>query len=265
MSPAGTGRASTSTSTCSARRSSATTRPTPASTRCVRGCAGRSVAYVSVKISALCANLDVLAFDHEVDRIAANACARSTTCGRVLAADLREPRHGGVPRTSDSRWARSACPRRAELAGPRRASSCRPTCPTPTTRSTGSTAWAAGRAPAAARADQGAAREGRQPRDGARRRRAPRLGPGAVRDQGGDPTPATSGSSIAALDAAAHGGLRIGIAQPQPLRRRVGTRPADAARRRRGTSSIEMLKGMAPPQARRCAPLRGGSCSTPRS
>ena len=59
-----------STSTCSARRSSATPRPTPASTALSPRIAGPDVDYVSVKISALCANLDVLAFDHAVERIA---------------------------------------------------------------------------------------------------------------------------------------------------------------------------------------------------
>ena len=65
-SPPGRRPGSTSTSTSSARRSSATTRRPAGSTPSCARIRRPDVDYVSVKISALCAGLDVLAFEHEV-------------------------------------------------------------------------------------------------------------------------------------------------------------------------------------------------------
>ena len=71
------------------------------------------VDYVSLKISAVCANLDVLAFDHSVGRI----CERLRDLyrdGRGRSSPhVREPRHGGVPRP--------AAHDRGDAAGARRA------------------------------------------------------------------------------------------------------------------------------------------------
>ena len=109
------------------------------------------VAYVSVKISALCANLDVLAFDHEVERIAERLRTVYDVAAEQLATGVRQPRHGGVPR--------SPAHGGGVLPGPRRAartpssppgSCCRRTCPTPTTCSSGSSSGSPAGAAAAA-------------------------------------------------------------------------------------------------------------------
>ncbi len=117
---------------------------------------------------------------------------------RELAAGLRQPRHGGVPRPpahgggvlpSARRAALHPAPRRDRLAGvparhPRRARATRPL---------GHRPAAAGRRP-----DQGAVGEGGQPGDGARRRRAGRLGAGDLRHQGRRGRRASRPSSTAA-------------------------------------------------------------------
>ena len=56
------------------------------------------VDYVSVKISAICAGVDALGFDATVARVC--DALRAALCGRrfVRPSEVRQPRHGGVPR-----------------------------------------------------------------------------------------------------------------------------------------------------------------------
>ena len=248
--PAARRPASTSTSTCSARPSSATTRPPPASTPCATRIRRPDVTYVSVKISALCAGLDVLAFDHEVDRIADRLRAVYD-----VAAAQAPPVFVNLDMEEYRDLHLTVAAFRRVLDEPRvpppaaRASSCRRTCPTPTPSSTTSSAWVE-RAPRRRRgADQGAPRQGGQPGDGGRRRRARRVDERAVPHQG------------------RRRRQLQGAPRPAPRRRRR-RRPASSASpattsstwrgrwseiRRRGLTAVaelEMLEGMAPPQAR---------------
>ena len=87
----------------SASRSSATTRHDGASIRCCTSCAGRTSSAVSIKASALVANLDVLDFDRSVDRICEplREIYRAAMSKEPLR--VRQPRHGGVPRPAPDR------------------------------------------------------------------------------------------------------------------------------------------------------------------
>ena len=111
-------------------------------------------------------------------------------------------------------------------------------------------AWAADARRRRRGADQGAHRQGRQPGDGAGRRRAARLGPGAVPDQGRRRRQLQAAARLVPAPGVGRGGPRR-RRQPQPVRRRLG---ADAARRAAGSAArrieIEMLEGMAPAQSR---------------
>jgi RHH-type proline utilization regulon transcriptional repressor/proline dehydrogenase/delta 1-pyrroline-5-carboxylate dehydrogenase len=101
------------------------------------------VDYVSVKISALCAGLDVLAHDAEVSRIAERLrtlydVAAARTPAVFVNLDMEEYRD--LHLTVDAFT--TVSPNRATTACGR-ASCCRPTSPTPTTSSTGSSpGWA---------------------------------------------------------------------------------------------------------------------------
>ena len=92
------------------------------------------VDYISVKISAICALLDVYAFEHSVERISAALRRIYDAAIASSAADVRQPRHGGVRRPrADRRVVRRACSTSRRTVACRRASCCRRTCPTPTT------------------------------------------------------------------------------------------------------------------------------------
>ena len=114
----------------------------------------------------------------------------------------------------------------------RRASCCRRTSPTPTTRWSASAQWAVGSRRRRRGADQGARRQGRQPRDGAGRRRAARLDPGAVRNEGRHRRQLQAPARLVPAPGVGRRGPRR-RRQPQPVRRRLG---ADAARRAAGVA-----------------------------
>ena len=90
---------------------------------------------------------------------------------------------------------------------------------------------------------QGPPGEGRQPGDGARRRRARRVGAGARTRRRPRSTPATRRLLDRLLDGAAAGGLLVGVGQPQPVRRRLGARRAPAPRPRPTSSGSRCSRG----------------------
>ena len=106
-------------------------------------------------------------------------------------------------------------------------------------------------------ADQGAPRQGRQPGDGAGRRRAARLGPRRRTPPRPRSTPATSACSTRCLDAVGRG--RCASASPATT---CSTWPGrlrdELAGGRRAAVGIEMLEGMAPAQARAVRADAGG-------
>ena len=132
--------------------------------------------------------------------------------------------------------------------------------------------WASAASRDGGAADQDPDRQRRQPGDGGRRGRAARLGRRAVPDQG---------RCRCQLQADARVGPATRVErrrsrrrrQPQPVRRRLGAgAPRPASGDQRGRIELEMLEGMAPAQSRavhargrlRCCSTRR-SCSTIRS
>ena len=99
------------------------------------------------------------------------------------------------------------------------------------------------------RARQGAPRQGRQPGDGARRRRARRVVAGAVRHQGRGRRQLQGAARPSARRRRRRRAARR-RRQPQPVRRGLGARRARPSRPRAQSVGIEMLEGMAPPQSR---------------
>ena len=92
------------------------------------------VDYISVKISAICALLDVYAFEHSVERISAALrriydAAIASTPPAFVNLDMEE--YGDLD--ADGRVVPRACSTSRRTDGCRRASCCRPTCPTRTT------------------------------------------------------------------------------------------------------------------------------------
>ncbi len=169
------------------------------------------VAYVSVKISALVrqprrARLRPRGRAHR--RTPAHGLRRRR---RELTTGVRQPRHGGVPRPpahgggvlpGPRRAALRRAPRRDRVAGvparhPRRAGAARPLGHRPP--------------PPRRRPDQGAAGQGRQPGDGARRRRAGRLGAGHLRHQGRRRRQLQGPSRSRASTPPPSGGLLVGV------------------------------------------------------
>ena len=216
------------------------------------------VDYVSVKISALCAQLDVVAFDaqrraHRVDR--APGVRRR---GRPRAGGVRQPRHGGVRRRRTSPSRRSVRvldepPFRTTPAGIV-VQAYLPDAHAVLERLGDVGGAARGRRGSA---DQGAHRQGRQPGDGAGRGRAARLGAGDVPDQG---------RHRRQLQAPARLGPAAGVGrrrarrrrQPQPVRRGLGAGVPGRSRRTARELEIEMLEGMVPAQARAVQAAAGG-------
>ena len=160
------------------------------------------------------------------------AAPSTTSAAAQSPARLRQPRHGGVPRPPPDR--RRLPPRARRTAS---SAGCGPGIVAagvpprlPRRRSTTSCAWAAARHAARRGAGQGAAREGRQPGDGATSR--PSSAGGRRRRTRPRPmsTPATSACSTALLDAAAARRPASRRRQPQPVRRGVGARRDPPAR-----------------------------------
>ena len=115
-------------------------------------------------------------------------------------------------------------------------------------------------------ADQGAHRQGRQPGDGAGRRRTARLGPGAVPDEGRHRCQLQAPARLVpAPGVGGRGPPRR--RQPQPVRRRLGADPAATSCRSRGaaTSTSRCSRGWCRRRLGRCAIAPAGCCCTARS
>ncbi len=90
-----------------------------------------AVDYVSVKISSICSQLDVLRFEREVERIAARLRRLYDAANALPPAQVRQPRHGGVPGPgADAGGVPTGARRATPTPAPQRESCCRPTCPT---------------------------------------------------------------------------------------------------------------------------------------
>ena len=194
-----------------------------------------------MKISALCAQLDVVAFDHSVERIVRRAAPGARRRGGGAPAGVRQPRHGGVRRPAPHRRrVHAACStsRRSELDAAGIVVQAYLPDAHDVLEHLGE--WARRPRRGRRRADQGAHRQGRQPGDGAGRRRAARLGAGAVRRPRPRPTPATSGCSTRRCDRRGRARVRVGVASHNlfdvawalVLRDRAAARPARPARDR---------------------------------
>ena len=201
------------------------------------------VDYVSVKISALCAQLDVVAFEHGRRPDRRRPAPRVRRGRRSHAAGLRQPRHGGVRRPAPDGGgvpgvlddpAFSATPAGIVLQAYLPDSHdvlerLGDWAPPPRRRRRG--------------ADQGAHRQGRQPGDGAGRRRAARVDAGAVPDQGRHRRQLQAPARLGAAAGVGRRGARRGR-QPQPVRRRPGRcRCATACRRRCGPGGDRDARG----------------------
>ena len=146
----------------------------------------------------------------------------------------------------------------------RPASSCRPTCPTRSRRSSELPAWAAGRRARGGAGDPGPPRQGRQPRDGARRRASCTAG-SRRRTRTKAETDANYKRLVDwALDPDAHRGRADRRRQPQPLRRRVGAARSPRSAASPTASSSRCCRAWRRASRGRCATPRGGCCSTRR-
>ena len=164
-------------------------------------------------------------------------------------ARVRQPRHGGVPRPrpDGARSSRRCSPSPSSTAS-RRGSCSRRTCRTPWLRST-SDRVRRGAGRGGWRRHQGPTRQGRQPVDGAGRRRAARVGrrrPTAARPRSTPTTCASStGRSAPSSPACCASASPSTTCTTSPL--------AHLLAERRGVSAaldVEMLQGMSPAQAR---------------
>ena len=215
------------------------------------------VDYVSVKISALCANLDVLAFEHEVERIAARL-----EVVYDVAAESQPPVFVNLDMEEYRDLHLTVAAFRHVLDEPRFTS-----LPAgivlqaylPDTHDVARRAAGVGRRPTPRRrrAGQGAPRQGCQPGDGAGRRRARRLDPGAVRHQGRRRRQLQGAARPAARRRGSTAGCVVGVGSHNLF----DVAWALGERDRRGLDDvvgIEMLEGMAPPQSRATRDDAGG-------
>ena len=178
-----------STSTCSARRSWARREARRVASTARRRCSSATTSTTSRSRSRRSrSQLSMWAFDETVERRRRAAAAALRARRAAEPAEVHQPRHGGVPRPRpDDRGLRAAARRSRELQRPRGRH-----------RAAGLPARRARRAAAAHRVgdrarvaaggagDQGARRQGREPRDGARRRERARLAARAPAEQAGD-------------------------------------------------------------------------------
>ena len=115
------------------------------------------------------------------------------------------------------------------------------------------------------RRGQGPPRQGRQPGDGARRGRAARLAGRPLRHQGRRRRQLRCGCSTSRCAIARAGALRVGVAEPQPLRPGLGPRGRRAPRGRRHARRGD-ARGDGQRRGRGAGAATGGaSCSTRRS
>ena len=164
------------------------------------------VEYISVKVSSVFSQIDLVAFRATVARVAERlrtlyrAAARHFVSPprRAGHAEVHQPRHGGVPRPRPHgdglpRGARRAGVPAAERGDRAAGLSARLAPRAARAHGVGARTAGAGR-----RADQAAHRQGREPGHGAHRGRGARLAPGAVRDARPRWTPTTRACSSTA-------------------------------------------------------------------
>ncbi len=246
-----------STSTSSARRSSATTRRTRRFARIGLRLARPDVDCVSVKISALCANLDVLAFDHSVERIAERLrplFRRGQRVRRRRSSSTSTWRSTGTCELTRGRLPAGARRTRARAPpGRRRAAGLPPRLPRRARRTDRVGPPAAGRR---WRVDHGPAGQGRQPRRWSRSRPSWRVGRRRRTRPSPTSTPASRRCSTA-RSRRRQWRLRVGVASHNLF----DVAWALTLRDERGCDErveIEMLEGMAPAQARAARAEAGG-------
>ena len=191
------------------------------------------VSYISVKISAICALLDVYAFDHSVERISAALrriydAARRTTPPAFVNLDMEE--YGDLALTVEAFVRVLDEPAYRQMPAGIVLQAYLPDSHNVMERLGD---WAAQRVARRRGADQGAHREGRQPGDGAGRRRAARLGPGAVPVEGRHRRQLQAPARLVPASGVGRGGPPR-RRQPQPLRPGMGV---DAARRSAGVAA----------------------------
>ena len=224
-----------------------------------------AIDYVSVKLSSIVDHIDMWSLDATLARVAERLRALFTAARHV---DVRQPRHGGVPRPRRSRSRRSpSVLAEPELAATStRGSCCRRTCPTPAPRCDELAAWAGERARGAAV---------RRSRSASSRAPTWRWSTSTPSCTAGSQAPyATQGRGRRQLQAPASTrrcaradapAVRVGVASHNlfdvalgALARRATAGVADAL-------EIEMLQGMAPgPGPRGRATPPAGCCSTRR-
>ena len=258
-----------STSTCSARPCSARRRRCAGSRARVRCSPRDDVDYVSIKVSSIASASSRCGRSTRPSTGSSSGCtplyelAAASPTAKFINLDMEEYRD--LDLTDRGLHAASSSSRSCSRTW-RRASCCRPTCPTRSGRCSGSprgrrAARAGGGAP-----HQGAARQGREPRDGAGGCDDPRLAARDLRDASRRPTPTTSGCSTGRCtrehtDAVTHRRRR-----PQPLRcrLRLAARSASA-----GVDGPDRLRDAARHGDRagrgRASDGRAGCCSTRRS
>ena len=241
------------------------------STRCSTLLARPDVDYVSVKISAVCARASTSAGVRRtrVERIARAAARALPPRRRARPAEVRQPRHGGVPRPRPHRRRVPRVLDEPEFRAPRRRHRAAGV-PARLARRRSSArrrGRAARRAPRR-RADQGAPRQGRQPGDGAGRGRAARLG----RRRRTRPRPRSTPATSALLDVALRPDVVDGACASASPATTCSTSPgrsccaselrAAARPRSRSRCSRAWRRAQA---ARRRAPTPAGCCCTRRS
>ena len=151
----------------------------------------------------------------------------------------------------------AACSARGEFVGlDGRASCCRRTCPSPTRRSRSSSPGPASRHARRRRRDQGPPRQGRQPRDGARRGASSTAGRRPPTRRRPTSTPATCDCSTSRCAPRARRRAARRGREPQPLRRGLGRSSVAERRGVAGQLDVEMLEGMANAEADGARPRR---------
>ena len=159
--------------------------------------------------------------------------ARSCTASRMQqdTPRVRQPRHGGVPRPPPDRRRRSAACSTSRRSAPCRRHRAAGVPPRHPRRARRAAALGRGAPPHRRCRRQGAPRQGRQPGDGARRRRARRLAIGAVRHQGRRRRQ-LQGAARPAARRRRGGWPARRRRQPQPVRRGLGAGRAGTSRAR---------------------------------
>ena len=193
------------------------------------------VDYVSIKVSSVVSQLSMWSFDEAVAKVVAQAHP-------ALRARREERGRRADRSSSTSTWRSTAtstspsrCSRRLldqpQLRGLEAGIVLQAYLPDALGAMQELTAWATARRAGRRRADQGARRQGRQPRHGARRRRDPRLAARHLRHQAGHRHQLQARAGLVA-DARAHRCRAARRRRPQPLRRRLRLAHRPRARRR---------------------------------